>query len=305
MNNATNYPSCIKIPSTNSKQNMQSTMLPQKFDIKDSQIIYNELISLANRIFGERKWSHSITNQTIDFVEAFMGKYVCGCATFVKIQLHDGMFHEDMGYCHAEGAMKGLSIHSARIGSHTDAFKRVLSCFGNEVQTEIQKLSRNILNTHVVNNEKEDLNHSLFSLPSEMLEPCAQSTPLLTLRNNENKEKTDKLVRPKSPNDQKGQTRVEQTVIAKKSPAVAKVQSMSVKTLNDVKNYEQNNGTNHQTEEDNVQKEQDSKRVLSEEELLRLERKRKQMEKQAEYKRLMKEREQQKFNENRKPHPKY
>lgn len=43
-----------------------------------------------------------------------MGKYVCGCATFVKIQLHDGTFHEDMGYCHAEGAMKGFSIHCAR-----------------------------------------------------------------------------------------------------------------------------------------------------------------------------------------------
>lgn len=50
----------------------------------------------------------------LDFVEAFMGKYVCGCATFVKIQLRDGPFHEDMGYCHAEGAAKGLSIQYAR-----------------------------------------------------------------------------------------------------------------------------------------------------------------------------------------------
>lgn len=44
-----------------------------------------------------------------------MGKYVCGCVTFVKIQLKDGTFHEDMGYCNAEGNLKGLSIYFARI----------------------------------------------------------------------------------------------------------------------------------------------------------------------------------------------
>ena len=44
-----------------------------------------------------------------------MGKYVCGCVTFLKIQLQDGTFHEDMGYCYTEEAMKGLSIHCARI----------------------------------------------------------------------------------------------------------------------------------------------------------------------------------------------
>lgn len=44
-----------------------------------------------------------------------MGKYVCGCVTFVKIQLRNGTFHEDMGYCYTEAAMKGLSIHCARI----------------------------------------------------------------------------------------------------------------------------------------------------------------------------------------------
>lgn len=44
-----------------------------------------------------------------------MGKYVCGCVTLLKVQLKDGTFHEDMGYCYTEGAMKGLTIHCARI----------------------------------------------------------------------------------------------------------------------------------------------------------------------------------------------
>lgn len=44
-----------------------------------------------------------------------MGKYVCGCVTLLKVQLKDGTSHEDMGYCYTEAAMKGLTIHCARI----------------------------------------------------------------------------------------------------------------------------------------------------------------------------------------------
>lgn len=99
MNNATNYPSCIKIvsisratealyfncakmqitrevnisfqPSANSKQTMASTMFSQKFDIREALTLNNELISLANRKFGEEEWSHSITNQTIGTHSSF------------------------------------------------------------------------------------------------------------------------------------------------------------------------------------------------------------------------------------------
>nr|XP_012154060.1 PREDICTED: DNA repair protein RAD52 homolog isoform X1 [Megachile rotundata] len=297
MNNVINYPSCIKIPPTNVKQSATITMSSQKFDIKEAITLNDELISLANKTFGERKWNHSVTSQTIDFVESFMGKYICGCVTFIKIQLQDGTFHEDIGYCHAEGAIKGLSIHCARIGSLVDAFKKTLSCFGNELANQIKKLSKKLTNSNTCNVEKEDLHLSIQSIPADLLEPCAQSTPLISNKNENTckpitsvNEEKQSLTRPKSPVGQRGQTIIQHS-------------SIPVKVENGVKDQLQSNDTNFQNEPEH--KAQDSKKVLSEEELQRLERKRKQMEKQAEYKRLMREKEQQKLNENKKPNPKY
>ncbi|XP_017755595.1 PREDICTED: DNA repair protein RAD52 homolog [Eufriesea mexicana] len=289
MDNAVNYPSCIKIPSTNSKQNMTSTIYSQRFDLKEALTLNNNLILLANRIFGEGKWNHSVTNQTIDFIETFMGKYVCGCVTFVKIQLQNGTFHEDMGYCYTEANMKGLSIHCARIGSLTDAFKKVLSCFGNEIGTEIQKLSKKLLNSHVSNNQKKG--SSLLNVPTEILEPCAQSVPFITCKSDEEKQKTDSILQPRSPVDQKEQISISEIITKSKSPSAQKEQSVSPKST-DTKNHLQLNSINHCKEHDKNQTDQNKKQVLTEENFLRMERKRKQMEKQAEYKRLMKEKEQ-------------
>lgn len=244
-------------------------------------------------MLGEGKWSHTITNQTIDFVESFMSKYVCGCVTFLKIQLQDGTFHEDMGYCYTEDAMKGLSIHCARIGSLTDAFKRVLSCFGKVMNTEVQVLSKKLPNSCMSNNKKENLQYSSFAA----LEPCAQSTPLLCSKNDEEKQKTENLLKQKIPSTIKEEIFVQPKL---KSPAV----QTPLKTSSDVKDHLQLNVMSHHKEQNIVQIEQDSKSV-SEEELLRIERKRKQMEKQAEYKRLMKEKEQQKTNESKKINLKY
>lgn len=297
MNDVINYPSCIKIPSTNSKQSATVTMFSQKFDIKEAITFNDELILLANQTFGERKWSHSVTNQTLDFVESFMGKYICGCVTFIKIQLQDGTFHEDIGYCHAEGAIKGLSIHCARIGSLVDAFKKALSCFSNELANKIHKLSKKLTNSHINNVQKEDLHLSIQSIPADLPEPCARSTPLISNKsentckpiNSVNEEK-QALTRAKSPTEQKG-------------PTIVQHSSIHIKVENGVKGELQSNDTNFQKEHE--YQAQDSKKVLSEEELQRLERKRKQMEKQAEYKRLMREKEQQKLSENKKPNPKY
>ncbi|XP_017795071.1 PREDICTED: DNA repair protein RAD52 homolog [Habropoda laboriosa] len=275
MDKLNNYPSCIKIPPGNSKQIVTSGIFSHKFEIKEAVMLNEQLILLANRTFGEGKWNHTVTNQTIDFIEAFMGKYVCGCVTFVKIQLQDGTFHEDIGYCHAEGAMKGLSIHCARI-------------------MPLRKYYY-----------KEDFQCSFPDLQTEILEPCAQSTPFLSHKNDEQKEKSDNIVKLKSLNDEKRQIIAQQQVARSKSPTEQKEQYIPSKTSSDLKNHLQSNSTNHQKQQNNVQKEQDSIQVLNEEEFLRMERKRKQMEKQAEYKRLMKEKEHQKFYDNKKLNPKY
>lgn len=96
---------------------------------------YNELITIANEIFGHGKWSHAVTSQTVgmdnqnncfykfliiyfwflDFVEYVMGRYLIGCAAFVRVQLPDGTFHEEMGYSNAESSVKGTAVFEARV----------------------------------------------------------------------------------------------------------------------------------------------------------------------------------------------
>jgi len=89
-------------------------------------------IGLANEIFGYNGWSHSVTQQTIDFVDHNAGKFFVGASAIVKVQLKDGAFHEDIGYGVSEGMRsKALSIEKARKEAVTDALKRALKSFGN------------------------------------------------------------------------------------------------------------------------------------------------------------------------------
>lgn len=65
------------------------------------RVVYIEgwkVIDLANDIFGFNGWSHSVTNSTIDFIDFFNGKFFVGVSAFVRVQLRDGCFHEDVGY---------------------------------------------------------------------------------------------------------------------------------------------------------------------------------------------------------------
>ena len=89
-------------------------------------------VGLANEIFGYNGWSHSVSQQTIDFVDHNGGKFFVGASAIVKVQLKDGSFHEDIGYGVSEGMRsKALSIEKARKEAVTDAMKRALKSFGN------------------------------------------------------------------------------------------------------------------------------------------------------------------------------
>jgi len=99
------------------------------------QVAYLEgwkAISLANEIFGFNGWSHSVSQQTIDFVDHNQGKFYVGVSAFVRVQLKDGVFHEDVGYGVSEGMRsKALSIEKARKEAVTDGLKRAFKSFGN------------------------------------------------------------------------------------------------------------------------------------------------------------------------------
>uniref|UniRef100_A0A673JQ59 DNA repair protein RAD52 homolog n=1 Tax=Sinocyclocheilus rhinocerous TaxID=307959 RepID=A0A673JQ59_9TELE len=57
-----------------------------------------KVISLANEMFGYNGWSHSICQQNVDFVDLINGKFYVGVSAFVKVELKDGSYHEDVGY---------------------------------------------------------------------------------------------------------------------------------------------------------------------------------------------------------------
>ncbi|XP_039988858.1 DNA repair protein RAD52 homolog isoform X2 [Xiphias gladius] len=83
-------------------------------------------------MFGYNGWSHCISQQNVDFVDLVNGKFYVGVSAFVKVQLKDGSFHEDVGYGVSEGLKsKALSLEKARKEAVTDGMKRALKCFGN------------------------------------------------------------------------------------------------------------------------------------------------------------------------------
>ena len=54
-------------------------------------------------------------------------RFYVGVCSFVRVQLKDGAFHEDVGYGVSEGMRsKALSIEKARKESVTDGLKRAL-----------------------------------------------------------------------------------------------------------------------------------------------------------------------------------
>ncbi|XP_059539921.1 DNA repair protein RAD52 homolog isoform X6 [Myotis daubentonii] len=83
-------------------------------------------------MFGYNGWAHSITQQNVDFVDFNNGKFYVGVCAFVRVQLKDGSYHEDVGYGVSEGLKsKALSLEKARKEAVTDGLKRALRSFGN------------------------------------------------------------------------------------------------------------------------------------------------------------------------------
>lgn len=91
-----------------------------------------KLVQLANEVFGFNGWSHSVTNQSVDFVDHMNGKFYVGVMALVRVQLKDGVYHEDVGYGISEGMRsKALSLEKARKEAVTDGLKRALKSFGH------------------------------------------------------------------------------------------------------------------------------------------------------------------------------
>ncbi|KAL4226937.1 DNA repair protein rad52 [Mactra antiquata] len=117
------------------RQRLGPEFISQRAGAGGQKLAYIEgwrLVNLANETFGFNGWSHSVTHQTIDFVDHYNGKYYVGVSAFVKVTLKDGVHHEDIGYGVSEGMKsKALSLEKARKEAVTDGLKRALKSFGN------------------------------------------------------------------------------------------------------------------------------------------------------------------------------
>ncbi|XP_077281675.1 uncharacterized protein LOC143908158 isoform X2 [Temnothorax americanus] len=330
MYNGHEYLSCIKIPAA--KQAVtKSTRKPEKAEPMDFTADRRDLISVANKVFGEGKWNHTVVSQNLDFIDTIDARDECcaGCVSFVKVQLDDGNFHEDVGYYVAEESTKGLSIQNARIGSAVNALKRVLLSFGDNIERELRQLRRQI-SPEQTNDVQKDVARSLdkqisrksnVSVDESGTAPqteCLISEPDLKgvftpsfkeLLSNKFSltERTGKPEAMKSyPLPNKTNTTTEQK--PKSDPTL-----VSISTVN--------NGTTEANPSSsviipNVKKErepspnktsstieQKSKPALSKNEMLRLERKRKQLEKQMEFKKRMMEKGELMSTSDSKPNP--
>ncbi|XP_043565240.1 DNA repair protein RAD52 homolog isoform X1 [Chiloscyllium plagiosum] len=150
----------------------------------------HKIVNLANEVFGYNGWSHSISQQNVDFVDLINGKFYVGVSAFIKVQLKDGSFHEDVGYGVSEGLKsKALSLEKARKEAVTDGLKRSLKSFGNvlgncildkEYLQLVNKLPRQQSDFHLADAKRRD-NEPLVQKArySSMLQ--AQRQPLSTL----------------------------------------------------------------------------------------------------------------------------
>ncbi|NXI48683.1 RAD52 protein, partial [Galbula dea] len=126
----------------------------------------HKVISLANEMFGFNGWAHSVTQQNVDFVDLNNGRFYVGVCAFVKVQLKDGSYHEDVGYGVSEGLKsKALSLEKARKEAVTDGLKRALKCFGNALGNcildkdylrAVNKLPRQIPELDLVKSKRQD-----------------------------------------------------------------------------------------------------------------------------------------------------
>ncbi|KAL0122362.1 hypothetical protein PUN28_007232 [Cardiocondyla obscurior] len=272
MYNRHEYLSCIKIPAAKQSANNDTRVL-EKANTMDLVEDRRKLISAANKVFGEGKWNHTVVNQTLDFVEAIGAKCCVGCVSYVRVQLENGNYHEDIGYYTTEESTKGSSIHNARIGSVVNALKTVLLSFGGEIETEIQEESK--ISSKQVNNVQKDVTESdnRHVVEKEKAKPSPKKISM-----NEQNSKPDSVV---------------STVNI--APAETKLSVKDKSPIHKIIEYNLINA-------DAIDKDPP---VMSEIEKQRLERKRRQQQKQMEFKRRMMESNGLIDTNDNKPNPRY
>ncbi|XP_069681995.1 DNA repair protein RAD52 homolog [Periplaneta americana] len=116
---------------------------------------FQVLISIANETFGLNSWSHSITQQHIDFIDCDNGKYSVGVAALVKVELQNGVHHQEIGYgiCNACDS-KGNAILQARKYAAVNGLQEALCSFGAKLSERLNDNCRLPATTNKTNTNK-------------------------------------------------------------------------------------------------------------------------------------------------------
>ncbi|TEA40382.1 hypothetical protein DBR06_SOUSAS23610010 [Sousa chinensis] len=143
----------------------------------------HRVINLANEMFGYNGWAHSVTQQNVDFVDLNNGKFYVGVCAFVRVQLKDGSYHEDVGYGVSEGLKsKALSLEKARKEAVTDGLKRALRSFGNALGNCI--LDKDYLRSLNKLPHQLPLEVDLTKAKRQDFEPCVEQARYSSCRRN-------------------------------------------------------------------------------------------------------------------------
>ncbi|XP_070167642.1 DNA repair protein RAD52 homolog [Polyergus mexicanus] len=288
MYNGHDFLSCIKIPTKQA-----TTKKSEKIEPMDFAADYRDLISTANKVFGEGKWNHTVVHQTLDYVEIIGAKCSVGCVSSVKVQLENGNFHEDIGYYSAEESTKGLSIHNARIGSAVNGLRRVLLSFGGKIERELQP-QKQINPEQIDDIQKRTIQSSVNKQMEEKSNvPIEEPVYKIQHANPESDRNKDRILLPTV-------KKITDANISSPSSRMVSSQELNLSLL------DQNKLAAVQNDKADTKIEEKPKQALSAKELQRMERKRKQMEKQMEFKKRMMEKEGLVvLNNDNKPNPKY
>ncbi|XP_071632981.1 uncharacterized protein [Temnothorax longispinosus] len=158
------------------------SLLSDEIEPMDLIAEFPDIISAANRVFGEGKWSHTVIKQTLDFKNDFGSTTDAGCVSYVKVQVENGNFHEDVGYCSTDKEpTRGLSILNAKIGSAVNALKTVLFSFGEKIEREL----------HIRLEQTNDVQDVTQSLDKQISEELNVSDPTLVPTVNNDITETD------------------------------------------------------------------------------------------------------------------
>ncbi|KXN69861.1 Rad52/22 double-strand break repair protein [Conidiobolus coronatus NRRL 28638] len=116
-----------------------------------------KVIEKANEIFNFDGWSSQIIKMETDYVDNIDGRWSVGINIVIRVSLVSGTYHEDVGFGSATNERsKGAALEKARKEASTDALKRALRLFGNNLgnciysKKYLQSLTKRVIIIYII-----------------------------------------------------------------------------------------------------------------------------------------------------------